>query len=90
MVRLNEKECDQHAASSVFPIGEAPGHNGMVISLSGVLQRAADECRRHRDSRHLEFSLRELLKHLADVRASSNDKEGLQRMDAFFKLYVIE
>lgn len=55
---------------------------GMLVSLPGVLERAAACCGRSRDSRHLEFPLRELLKHLEQVRAKP------ELIGQFFALYV--
>lgn len=41
---------------------------GMVISLPGVLLRAADACARLPESEHLEWPLRQLLDHLRELR----------------------
>lgn len=55
---------------------------GMVISLSGVLQRAAGVCKRSRDFRHLEFALKQLNDHIELVR------EDPSRIGEFLALYV--
>lgn len=55
---------------------------GMLVSLPGVLERAADCCKRSRHSKHLEFPIRELLKHLEQVRANP------ELVGQFFALYV--
>ena len=59
-----------------------PKEVGMVISLPGVLLRAANVCKRSRDLKHLEFMLTELNKHLEILR----DKPELHA--EFFELYV--
>jgi hypothetical protein len=53
----------------------------MKISLSGVLDRAAEQCARSRDVKYLSFALRELNKHLEMVR------DDRSRVDEFFDLY---
>lgn len=55
---------------------------GMVISLPGVLTRAATACDRQSESQHLAFPLRQLLGHLRVVRKSP------ERLNEFFALWV--
>lgn len=57
---------------------------GLVISLPGLLKRAAECCKRSRDSSHLGFSLEQLLTHLEMVRSNPG------RVSEFFDLYVEE
>ena len=85
--RLNLEALLTHQSS--FPISDAEKpSNGMRISMSGVLNRAADVVGCSHRTKYLEFPLRQLLENLQHVRASSNDKEALERMKAFFTLYV--
>lgn len=89
MARLNDQACIEYQPA--FPIPDASmTRSGMVISLSGVLIRAADALGSSKRSSYLEYPLRELLENLEQVRASKNDKEALDRMKAFFTLYVIQ
>lgn len=53
----------------------------MMISLGGVLSRAADACKRSSDSEHLAFSLELLLKHLKEL------KEKPSEVEAFFQVW---
>lgn len=55
---------------------------GMVISLSGVLQRAASACKQSRDFKHLAFSLKQLNEHIELVR------DDPSRIGEFLALYV--
>jgi hypothetical protein len=55
---------------------------GMLISLPGVLNRAAECCRKSKQSRHLEHPLKELLRHLEAVR------EKPERVQEFMSLWV--
>jgi hypothetical protein len=59
-----------------------PKRDGMVISLAGVLQRAAEHCKRHEDSEYLSYSLRELNDHIELVRSDPT------RIGTFLSLYV--
>lgn len=56
----------------------------MVICLSGVLERAAEQCERSRDwkTKTLAHALRELNEHLEQVRANP------ERIGEFLELYV--
>jgi hypothetical protein len=47
---------------------EIPKRNGMTISASGVLLRSAEEVARHKGSKHLAYSLRELHSHIEELR----------------------
>jgi len=47
---------------------EIPERHGMKISAAGVLLRAADECEQHEDSKYLSYGLKELLKHIEELR----------------------
>lgn len=58
----------------------------MTISASGVLRRAADQCQRSRDSKHLEFPLRQLLDHL-DQLYSRRAEPGI--LDEFFGVWSV-
>jgi hypothetical protein len=55
----------------------------ITISLPGVLERAAEHCKKSRDwrTKTLEYDLLELLKHLEMVR------EDHSLVDRFFELY---
>jgi hypothetical protein len=55
---------------------------GMVISLGGVLKRAADRVASTRDMNHLLFPLEQLHEHLEQLR------ENPERVHEFFKLWV--
>lgn len=57
---------------------------GILISLPGMLKRAAECCKRSKDSSHLGFCLQQLLTHLEMVRANP------ERVSEFFDLYVDE
>lgn len=57
---------------------------GIVVSLPGVLKRAAECCKRSRDSKYLGFALDQLLEHLEMVRSNP------ERVSEFFDLYVEE
>jgi len=48
---------------------EIPERSGMCCSVSGTLLRAADAVKRTRDSKYLEFGLRELCGHIEQLRA---------------------
>ncbi len=56
--------------------------SGMVISLRGVLDRAAEALARTQDNSYLAFPVAELLKHLEQLR----DDPKLHK--EFFDLYV--
>lgn len=77
---------------SRFPLAEKPiaiGQSvGMVISLPGVLNRAAERCARSRDDKHLEYPLTQLLEHINHVRASESDEQALERLEKFLRLWV--
>jgi hypothetical protein len=60
-------QCVWKTPPSTEPI-EIPKRNGMLISLSGVLGRAAETCKRSRDNKHLAYSLAELQKHIEELR----------------------
>jgi hypothetical protein len=60
---------------------------GMTISLSGVLRRAAEQCKQSRDNKHLEFPLLELLKHLRELR-EKREQPGI--IDEFFAVWSDE
>ena len=60
----------------------------MVISLSGVLGRAAETCKRSRNSKHLEYDLCLLEKHINTMRRAKNDAEALEFLDKFLGLWV--
>lgn len=70
---------------SHFPLETKP-RTSMVIDLSGVLSRAAENIKR--DYRYLEHPLSELNKHIEHLRASSSDQEALERLEAFLRLWV--
>lgn len=71
-----------------FPLKKEKDFKGMVISLPGVLDRAAEQCKRSRDSKHLEWPLRQLITHINYIRASESDEQALQRMEEFLRLWV--
>lgn len=73
--------------SDRFPLVDKPSQ-GMLVSLPGVLMRAAEQCRRSRDNKHLEFPLNELLKHIEHLRESASDTEALERLESFLRLWV--
>lgn len=56
-------------ADSCAKVPEGPTSSGMVISLPGVLLRAATACERSGDAEYLAPALRQLLEHLRLVRA---------------------
>jgi len=70
-----------------FPL-EAKPIKGMVCSLPGVLNRAAEHCQRSKDSNHLSFPLGELLRHINHLRASESDEHALGRLEEFLRLWV--
>jgi len=55
---------------------------GMKVSLPGVLIRAADRLEKTRDAKDLGFMLKELYRHLTELR---NNKELIEE---FFDLWV--
>ncbi len=78
----------EEVTNNHFPLAEKPFTGGMVIDLSGVLDRAADQCNRSRDNKRLEFPLRELVKHIEHLRKSESDEQALQRLEQFLRLWV--
>jgi hypothetical protein len=70
-----------------FPLREKQS-TGFVISLSGVLGRAAEQCRRSRDNKHLAYPLQTLEAHINELRASTSDEEALEKLEAFLRLWV--
>lgn len=74
--------------SDRFPLKELEFTGGMVISLSGVLHRAADQCKRSRDSKQLEYPLNLLVEHIEHMRASDSDSQALERLEKFLRLWV--
>lgn len=71
-----------------FPLQPAGFSGRMVISLSGVLERAADQCKRSRDNKHLAYPLSKLQEHINHLRESASDEQALERMEEFLKLWV--
>jgi len=71
-----------------FPVKKDEPITQMVISLSGVLDRAAETCKRSRDNKQLHWPLLELLKHIEHLRESESDEQALERLSAFLKLWV--
>lgn len=61
-----------------------PTRDGMKISLSGTVGRAADVCKRNRSYSHLEFGLRELEKHIEELRANPTE----EMLGEFLSLWV--
>lgn len=59
---------------------------GMTISAAGVLNRAAEQCKRSREMKHLEWPLRELLKHL-DEMYRRRAEPGI--LDEFFAVWTV-
>ena len=47
----------------------------MRCSLSGVLLRAAERCKRSRDATHLEFPMQELHRHIEMLREAKDDDD---------------
>lgn len=54
----------------------------MMISLTGVLIRAAETCERSRDNKHLGYMLRQLRDHINMLR------EQPEKLQIFLDLYV--
>jgi hypothetical protein len=73
-----------------FPMQPIEFSGGMVISLSGVLGRASDQCQRSRDNKHLVFPLTHLEKHINHLRESESDAQALERLECFLRLWVKE
>jgi len=71
-----------------FPLQPAKFNGHMVISLSGVLERAAEQCRRSRNNKHLAYPLGMLLGHINRIRESQSDEQALQRLEEFLRLWV--
>ena len=72
-----------------FPIEpNAKKEVGMRCSLSGMLERAAETCKRSRDNKHLEFSLLQLQKHINMLREAKSDEEAVEFLYQFLMLYV--
>lgn len=77
------------SSKQTFPLPEKPqGFNGMVISLPGVLVRAAECCEVSRDMSHLGHMLRTLRNHIEQLRESPNDVEAIRRLVGFLNLWV--
>lgn len=71
-----------------FPVKSNEPTTQMVISLSGVLDRAAEACKRSRNNKQLHWPLLELLKHVEHLRESESDEQALERLSVFLKLWV--
>jgi hypothetical protein len=70
-----------------FPLAEVKLER-MVISLSGVLERAADQCKRSRDNKHLVWPLKKLQEHINHLRESDSDEQAIERLEEFLRLWV--
>ena len=70
-----------------FPLQEK-SRDGMVVSLHGVLGRAADALGRSRDNKHLRWPLEQLNKHIEHLRASDSDEQALERLEEFMRLWI--
>ena len=64
---MSETQCVWKTPPSTEPI-EIPERNGMMISVSGVLERAAEAAESREDTKHLAYGLRELRKHIDELR----------------------
>lgn len=62
------------------------GMGGMCISLSGVLDRAAENLTKN--GKHLAFDLDLLKKHIEQLRAARSDPEALELLDLFLSIWV--
>lgn len=71
-----------------FPLVSRDGFNGMVISLPGVIVRAAECCERSEDTQHLGYMLRKLREHIDMLRESPNDAEAVRRLGNFLTLWT--
>lgn len=71
-----------------FPLQPVGFSGRMVISLSGVLERAADQCKRSRDNKHLAYPLSKLQEHINHLRESESDEQALERLEEFLRLWV--
>jgi hypothetical protein len=71
-----------------FPLQPTEFSGRMVISLSGVLGRASDQCKRSRDSKHLVYPLTQLQEHINHLRESDGDEQALERLEEFLNLWV--
>ncbi len=76
--------------SQFFPLEAHPSAEspGMMISLSGVLQRAADVFDKHRTSKHLAFPLRQLNEHIELLRSAQSDGDAARRLAQFLRVWV--
>lgn len=76
--------------SRFFPLEAHPPEKqpGMVISLSGVLQRAADVIQRSKGNQHLEFPLRQLNDYIEKLRSAQSDAEAAELLAGFLRLWV--
>lgn len=70
-----------------FPIDTSGMPDGMVISLPGVLERAAECCKRSRNYKELSFWLEKLEEHIEQLRESPTDKEAVRRLAQFLNLW---
>lgn len=87
--RLEPLAFDENELAAIPPRFPHRGFRcGAVISLSGVLLRAADACQRSSDSKHLDQPLRTLLTHIEMLRAAKNDNEALRLLNDFLALWV--
>lgn len=74
---------------ATFPlIPTATDSSQMMISLPGVVIRAAECCSRSRDSKHLEYMLRKLVEHIEMLRESESDEEAVRRLANFLAVWV--
>jgi len=71
-----------------FPLKQLPFDGKMKISLDGVLDRAAEQCKRSRDNKHLAFPLESLNKHIEHIRESESDDQALERLEEFLRLWT--
>jgi hypothetical protein len=71
-----------------FPLQPTEFSGRMVISLSGVLGRASDQCKRSRDNKHLVYPLTKLQEHINHLRESDSDEQALERLKEFLNLWV--
>ena len=69
MHQAEGSQCVWIAEPSQEPL-EIPTRNGMTISADGVLLRSADCAKRSKQYRQLEFGLRELAKHIEELRSN--------------------
>lgn len=74
--------------NSRFPLKPVALDARMTISLSGVLDRASDQCKRSRDNKHLVYPLDSLQAHINHLRESESDEQALERLEGFLRLWV--